>query len=289
MGQSTPELATRLSSMSIDRAWNPWTSIDWPASLDRDADYFMSPELISIYGTECYDQLTEIQRKRLSFYENGNFFSFVLLGERPVVSGMADRMYSKDTAGAVSNYLHHFIDEENKHMVMFSNFCNRYLGKVYPEKKVIFNRDYSEGEEDLVFYCRVLIVEELGDFYNVKMLDDARINPLVRQINDLHHRDEARHIAFGRTRAAEMFDRHASKWDEPALASFRKWLAEYFASSWTDFYNPSVYKDAGLENPYQVRQMALKSPVCREFRQRASARLVKFFLKHGFLSKEPVL
>ena len=65
--------------------------------------------------------------------------------------------------------------------------------------------------------------------------------------------------------------------------------ADYFASSWTDFYNPSVYKDAGLGNPYEIRKLALDDPGCRAFRERASDKLVKFFLAHGFLSEAPTL
>lgn len=287
MTHSAAELVDRLGNMSIERAWDPYTSFDWPDSLSPESEYFMSPELISIYGTEQYGVLTEAQRKTLSFYEIGNFFSFVLLGERPVVGGMTERMYRKDTMGAVTDYMHHFIDEENKHMVMFSLFCNRYLGRIYPEKKIAMERELAPGEHDLVFYCRVLIVEELGDVYNRKMMADDRINPLVQQINEYHHRDEARHLAFGRAWAAELFERHTAAWSEDQLVRFQDWLSNYFASSWTDFYNPSVYRDAGLENAYQLRQEAIANPTQKAFRQEASQKLVKFFLKHGFLRETP--
>lgn len=289
MPQSAAELTGRLSDMSVERAWSPYSSFDWPESLDPEAEYYMSPELISLYGTDTYEALSETQRKRLSFYEINNFFSFVLLGERPVVSGMTDRMYRKDTQGPITDYLHHFIDEENKHMVMFSMFLNRYMGHVYPEKKVPIKRELAKGEDDIVFYCRVLIVEELGDVYNRFMMEDNRINPLVRQINEYHHRDEARHLAFGRTWAAELFRHHSQGWSDEQLERFQTWLGNYFASSWTDFYNPSVYKDTGIENAYRVRKEALENPTCRAWRTKASERLMKFFLSNGFLRQAPTL
>ncbi len=275
--------------MSVERAWNPYTVFDWPEKLDPASEYYMSPELISLYGTDIWDNLDETQRKVLSFYEIGNLFSFVLLGEKPVVTGMADRLYRKDTVGPITDYLHHFIDEENRHMVMFNTYCQKYLGKIYPEKKLVVTRDYAAGEEDIVFYCRVLIVEELGDVYNLKMQSDERINPLVRDINAYHHKDEARHLAFGRAWAVELFNQHTSRWSGEELERFQSWLAEYFASSWTDFYNPSVYRDAGLENSYELRQMALKDPICRRFREESSKKLVKFFVENGFLKDAPVL
>jgi hypothetical protein len=286
---SVADLARRLSKISVQRAWSPYTSFDWPESLDPETHWYMSPELISLYGTDVYEQLNETQRKRLSFYEINNFFSFVLLGERPLISGMTNRMYTKQTLGAVTDYMHHFIDEENRHMVIFSTFCNKYLGRIYPEKKLVIQREYAKGEEDIAFFCKVLIVEELGDYYNHAMKRDERIHPLVQQVNDYHQKDEARHLTFGRTWTAELFEKHAATWDAETLAGFRKWLADYFVSTWTDFYNPAVYRDAGIENGYEVRQMALAHPVCREFRERVSQKLMKYFLQHGFLAEAPAL
>jgi hypothetical protein len=289
MPSSAAELVERLGNLSIERAWSPYTGFDWPETLDPEAEYYMTPELMSLHGTESYESLSEVQRKRLSFHEINNLFSFVLLGERAVIGGMTEVMYRKDTMGPITDYMHHFVDEENRHMVMFSLFCNKYLGKVYPEKKVTIDRELAPGEADLVFYCRVLIVEELGDVYNRRMMIDENINDLVRQINEYHHLDESRHLSFGRAWAAELFKKHSENWTAEQLEAFQSWLGEFFVSSWSDFYNPSVYRDAGLDNAYQLRLDAMSNPTQRAFRESTSAKLLKFFLKHGFLNKAPTL
>jgi len=249
----------------------------------------MPPELISIFGTPFYEALSDKQRKRLSLFEIGNFFSLVLQGERPLVQGLVHRLYLKSSSCEVTEYLHHFVDEENKHMVMFGEFCNRYLGKVYPEKKIALARDYSKGEEEVAFFCKVMVVEELGDYYNVLIDRDERVDPLVRQINRVHHVDEARHLAFGRVHLAELCERHVPQWSPETLAGFRAWLAEYLRASWGDYYNPTMYRDAGLADSYDVRQMALNHPACAAQRARASAKLVKYFVKTGLLAEEPRL
>jgi hypothetical protein len=289
MPSSAAELVERLGNLSIERAWSPYTGFDWPETLDPEAEYYMTPELMSLHGTESYESLSEVQRKRLSFHEINNLFSFVLLGERAVIGGMTEVMYRKDTMGPITDYMHHFVDEENRHMVMFSLFCNKYLGKVYPEKKVTIDRELAPGEDDIVFYCRVLIVEELGDVYNRRMMVDENINDLVRQINEYHHLDESRHLSFGRAWAAELFERHSENWTAEQLEAFQSWLGKYFVSSWSDFYNPSVYRDAGLDNAYQLRLDAMSNPTQQAFRESTSAKLLKFFLKHGFLNKAPTL
>ena len=60
-------------------------------------------------------------------------------------------------------------------------------------------------------------------------------------------------------------------------------------SSWNDFYNPSMYKDAGLEKPYDVRKMALAHPAAAEHRRKASEKLLNIFVRLGLLEEAPVL
>jgi len=282
------ELAPRLTDASRRKVWDVHTAFDWPERLDPTAGWYMLPELVSIYGTDAWETLSETQRKRLSFYEIVNFFSFVLYGERPLVSGLMNRMYRKRTQGAITEYLHHFIDEENKHMIMFGEFCNRYAGKIYPEKKLVLPREYAKGEEEVAFFCKVLIVEELGDFYNLKMMTDRTIHPLVAKINKVHHIDEARHLGFGRQFLRELADEHAGNWNEDETKQFQDWLAQYLRSCWGDFYNPAAYKDAGLDG-YATRKEAMAHPVCAEFRENASRKLVDYFLETRLLSEAPAL
>jgi hypothetical protein len=286
---TSAELAVRLSDASVRKQWDVYSAFEWPESIDPEAGWSMSPELVSIYGTDAWDALDDAARKRLSFYEIVNFFSFVLLGERPLIEGMTHRMYRKANLGAVTEYLHHFVAEENKHMIMFGTFCNRYAQKIYPEKKLVLPREYAKGEEDIAFFCKVLIVEELGDYYNLKMMSDDRIHPLVAKINKVHHIDEARHLAFGREYLRELSEAFQTRWTDEERASFQKWLGDYLRSSWGDFYNPAVYKDAGIDDGYGVRKMALEHPTCRAMRERVSQKVVEYFLDTGLLDEAPQL
>ena len=96
-------------------------------------------------------------------------------GGAALVAGLSDRLYSRSNNKHITEYLHHFLDEENKHMVMFGEFCHRYIGKVYPEKKISLPREYAKGEEEVAFFCKVMVVEELGDYYNVMIDRDERL------------------------------------------------------------------------------------------------------------------
>jgi len=284
----TGPLAPRLTKASRKFFWNVYDYIEWPESIDG-ATWYMAPELISIYGTEKWESLDQRARTQLSLSELGNFFSLTLQGERPLVQGLVHRLYLKSTDPEVTEYLHHFVDEENKHMVMFGEFCNRYIGKVYAEKKLAFGREYAKGEEEVAFFCKVLVVEELGDYYNVAMQEDERIQPLAARINWIHHRDEARHMAFGRRFLQSLAERWLAEWSPETTQGFQAWLAQYLRSSWSDFYNPMMYKDAGLDDPYGIRTLALDHPLCREHRTRVSRKLIDYFISVGLLSGEPQL
>ncbi|GAB4568440.1 MAG: diiron oxygenase [Rhizobacter sp.] len=286
--ETASDLATRLTKASRKKTWDVYNTFNWPDALEEGV-WYMPPELISIYGTPAYEALTEEQQKKLSLYELGNFFSLVLQGERPLVAGLVDRLYAKGNSVSVNEYLHHFVDEENKHMVMFGEFCNRYIGKVYPEKKISLPKAYAKGEEEVAFYCKVMVVEELGDYYNLAIEKDERVDALVREVNKVHHIDEARHLAFGRVQLAELFAKYSPEWSAETLAGFREWLVAYLRASWGDYYNPAMYRDAGLADSYELRQMAMAHPVCAEQRKRASAKVVSYFIKTGLLAEEPSL
>ena len=115
-----------------------------------------------------------ISGKRLSFCETVNFFSLNIHGEKRLIEGLARRLYRRGMEDLTA-YLHHFLDEENKHMVYFGGFCTEYAGKVYPDRKVAFPREYAAGEEDFLFFAQVLIFEEIVDVYNVHLATDERL------------------------------------------------------------------------------------------------------------------
>lgn len=289
MQTQTPEkIADRLSRGSKKLFYDVHTRFSWPETLDASV-WTMSPEYVSLYGTAIWRKMSDADQRKLAFHECAGFFSMILHGERPLLEGMSHRLYTLEKNLTITEYMHHFLDEENKHMIMFSSFLRRYHGKVYPEKKVPHERAYAKGEEDIVFFAKVLVVEELSDVYNVAMAADKRLAPIVREINHVHHVDEARHIHFGRAYLKQLWDRYAPLWAEDRRQSFRTWLVEYINACWRDFYSPYVYRDAGLKDPYSVRELALSSPVCRAHRQRCSEKYIDNLVDSGILLEAPVL
>jgi hypothetical protein len=277
----------KLCTASIRDYINPYSYIKWPDTVSFD-QWCTSPELISIYCTPVYDSLTTAEQKQLSFYEAINFFSLNIHGEKSLIEGLSQRLYRKGN-DMVSPYIHHFLDEENKHMTYFGGFCVRYGNKVYPDRKMVFAREYAPGEEDFLFFAKVLVFEEIVDVYNKRMAKDERLAEIVRQINLLHHRDESRHLAFGRLWLRDMFERYSPSWSSATREGIADYLKNYITTTWKEYYNPAVYKDAGLKDPFDIQEEALRAEATRKHRREISAGCVRFLTETGILQEQPQL
>jgi hypothetical protein len=281
MSTSIERLATRLSAVSESAPRQP---IAWPNALDRD-QWFMSPKLVSLHGTEVWNALDETSRRQLSFYESVNFFSLNIYGEKPLVSGLAQRVYALgyDT---VSPYLHHFLGEENRHMQYFGRFCMDYAGKIYPEKRFSLPGDFVPGEEDVLFFAQTVIFEMVADYYNVTNAADARVAPIARQINRMHHDDETRHLVFGRKILAELWDAWSKNWDAATQAGVTTNVMAFLNATWRQYYNPDVYRDAGIADPYGAMDMAWSSPDRIRFRAGVEVEIKRALVRAGVLAQE---
>jgi hypothetical protein len=280
-------LVAKLCATSQQHAVNPYADVAWPEQLDPE-QWYTSPEYISLYGTEVYDGLSTAEQQRLSFYEAVNFFSLNIHGEKALVAGLAQRLYRHGDDG-LTPYLHHFLDEENQLMVYFGGFCQRYAGKVYADRKLALPRQGADGEDDVLFFAKILIFEEIVDVYNRHMAHDARLVPVVRQIHLLHHREETRHLAFGRELLKRLFARSAPAWSPETLQGVRNYLRTYMTTMWQEYYNPTVYQDAGLADPYSVQRHAFSQAACRAHRQRVSTPCQRYLVAHGMLTEESCL
>ncbi|MGH8791327.1 MAG: diiron oxygenase [Stackebrandtia sp.] len=276
----------RLNELSRAKYQNPYEAVEWPESVDPAADWFFTPELSSLAGTPYADGLDDERAHRLAFHEAANFFSLNIHGEKSLMEGLATRLYRPDLAELV-DYLHHFLDEENKHSVYFGGFCRRYA-RVYRSRHVPFRDTSARETSDLLFFTKVLIFEELADRYNVLQGKDDRLHPLARFINRAHHADESRHLVFNRAIVKAFWDAYSPGWDEEKLTEIRLYIGQFFTTTWREYYNPDVYADCGFDEPWQVAEAAWDSPAQRRHRRDISAKCMRFLSSTGILLEEPV-
>lgn len=274
----------RLSALSERDYQNPYRTTEWPAAVDPEGTWFSSPELLSLYGTPFFEELTEQDRRHLSFYEAANFYSLNIHGEKTLMRGLAARLYRRDLID-VAPYLHHFLDEENKHSIYFGGFCTRY-SRVYRSRQFAPARDDQPKDvSDFLFFAKTMIFEEIVDHYNRVQARDERLHPLSRFINRNHHVEEARHLIFGRHLVTELWQGRG--WDDATTSDIRGYLAQFIVSSWREYYNPDAYADAGLPAPWDLAERAWQSPAQRAHRRAVTAKCLGFLADTGILTQEP--
>src|SRR5215468_7788194 len=278
--------AARLSHLSQRSYQNPYTALEWPEAADPEREWFGSPELLSLYGTRPWESLDERTRRRLAFFEAANFYSLNIHGEKSLMQGLAARLYRKDLV-EVADYLHHFLDEENKHSIFFGRFCTRYA-RVYRSRQIAGTESHPRDVEDFLFFAKTMIFEEIVDRYNWLQGRDDRLHPVARFINTNHHFEESRHLIFGRRLVQALWNACVPGWDAERIAEVREQLAQFFVVSWREYYNPDVYADAGLDQPYELAEQAWAAPAQREHRRRISTKLLDYLTSTGILGKEPI-
>jgi hypothetical protein len=258
---------------------NPFTDLDWPDQLPHD-QCWMSRELLSVYGTPLMEQLTPEQLLALAKWESINFYSLNVHGIRELLLEVMARIHTPGFEAA-SEYFHHLLGEENEHMWFFAKFCLKYGGKLYPEKRLKFASVVEPDVETFLVFTRILLFEEIVDYFNAHMGADTTVPFFVRELNQLHHKDESRHIAFGRHLVGLLHAELRDRYDEARLAELESYVRRYLASSLRALYNPAVYRDAGLSDPYGVAAQLPNFPGRSSRHELAVKRTTDFLRRSG--------
>jgi hypothetical protein len=272
----------RLSEKSVEEYYNPFTHFSWPDSLPEKA-YWMTPSLLSTHGTEVGGELDEDQVMALSRWESINFYSMNVHGIRELLLEVVDRIHTPGFE-VPSEFFHHFIGEENEHMWFFAEFCRRYGGKIYPTIRLKTTAPDDPDVGSLLVFSRILLFEEVVDYYNTTMADDSSLHGTIREVNRIHHKDESRHVAFGRELVTVLFERVRDRLSAEAKADIETYLKKYVTTTLASFCNPTVYRDAGLASIPNLRSRVLTDPKRRAAEERAARKPLSFFTKIGIFS-----
>jgi hypothetical protein len=280
-GERLAELVARLCRLSVVEYAPGFSFDDWPQRVDRH-QWFTSRAVVSLNGTALWRELDEDTRKLVSFWDAVAFFSANIHGEVGLMRGIASRLNAPGHE-AVTPYLHHMLDEENKHSVYFTEFCRRYGGRVYPDRMLTLFDDPEESA-DFLFFARVYLFEDIVDGLNRVTAADESVHPVARWINANHHQEERRHLAFGRTMVRRLWAENQTGWSDAVTDHARAALTGFLTATWKSLYNPQVYADAGLPDPWRLAAEAYASPYASAQRIALSRRCINFLTRSGILT-----
>ena len=127
---SPDQVASRLISGSVRRSYEPAVAIDWDAPLEE-GKYFLPKEVISLYGTAYWEELTEEQRIALSREELANVLSVGLWFENILNRGLLLQLLREDPTSPFAHYVLTEMGDECRHMTMFGKVIDRVGARPY--------------------------------------------------------------------------------------------------------------------------------------------------------------
>lgn len=260
-------------------------SFDWPDSLSDDV-YWMPEELLSTFGTDFHEKLSDEKKIELSKVELLRFFSENVHGEIYLLRQLLQK-YSEGYFNNTSEFIHHFMKEEGEHIQVFSEFCRRY-GELYTDKRIDLGGADEPIVESLLFFCRVLIFENHVDFINQKIATAKNIPSIINDLNRYHCEDEARHVAFGmlmvKNHYQQLLDNHSAE----VVEEVNLYIEQYILSTLELFYSSKTYEEVGFDNPEATRIDIMSSTGRSEFHKIWLKRSCKVFYQLGVFNGRSV-
>lgn len=204
-------------------------------------------ELLSVAGLDL--DLTREQWARLSREELASITHAGVHFEAVLTAGFALMIARERELRAPSvTYLLHEIGEETRHSRLFV----RLLDQLAPEAQNPFARGLlgflaDRGVRAMVgfpalLYVLVLGGEEIPDLLQKRAAEHPDTDPFLREVNQYHRQEEARHLSFARTMLPAMW-RRANPIDRLAV----RFVAPYVIGGMFDLLvHPGVYATVGL-------------------------------------------
>ncbi|ABL06411.1 conserved hypothetical membrane protein [Mycobacterium ulcerans Agy99] len=279
-GPGREEFSERLLRGSVKKSYEPIVDIDWDAPLDPDK-FYLPPRLVSLYGTEMWDEMTREQQIELSRQELVNTLSAGIWFENMLNQSLLRTILHEDPTSRSTHYKLTELGDETRHMVMFGKAIERIGAKpVRPRRlhRMVINTLPLAFQRGSMLWVAALIGEEIFDSLQRQMMDDPELQPIIQRLMRIHVTEEARHIQFARDGARKRVGEmpRVNRWFMANINGLGGYFFNYL------FSNPIPYARAGLD-PKRARRIARSSPHRREIQIAGFASLAIFLTEVGLL------
>lgn len=282
MTESTPtrnreDVAQRLLKGTTKRRYDPAVDVDWMTPPDP-GKWFMPPEVVSLYGTPIWQAMSDDERRELARQETASVLSQGIWFENTLNQGILRTALWSDPTSAHTHYALTELGDETRHMVMFGRAISWTGVRPYRLNplQTLAVQAFPLAYRGLFLWTAALCGEEFIDQQQRVAMRDERVQPLMRQVMQIHVLEEARHIRFAREGVARRIQRAA--WWEKEFAKQINGGAVLVLDRLG--INPAVYRRCGLDARKAVRQ-ARRNPHLLERRQRCFAPMWSLFAEHG--------
>jgi len=244
-------VATRLIGGSVRRSYEPTVAIDWDAPL-VEGKYFLPKEVLSLYGTSYWEELTEEQRIALSREELANVLSVGIWFENILNRALLLQLLREEPTSPFAHYALTEMGDECRHMTMFGKVIERVGARSYrmgPVDRFLAAMlpHFLRGS---LLWVGALIGEEIFDAQQRRNMADPELQPIVAQLMRIHVTEEARHIKFAREGVVHRMQ-HGSRLERFLVANLNGLGAHILKRSLT---HGGIYHRAGLDVKRALRE-----------------------------------
>ncbi|MGK5529002.1 AurF N-oxygenase family protein [Streptomyces sp. URMC 129] len=273
-------VAERLLAASAKHSFDPDTELDWDAPW-VEGKWFWPPELVSLYDTPLWYEMSEEQRVELSRHETAALASLGIWFEIILIQLLVRHIYDKPTTSAHVRYALTEIADECRHSMMFARAIGKGGTPAYPPNRLHHNlaRVFKTVSTTPGSFTATLLGEEVLDWMQRLTFPDERVQPLIRGVTRIHVVEEARHVRYAREELRRQM-KVAPRWEREVTRLTSGEFARVFSLA---FVNPQVYTNVGLDRAEAVAQVRA-SEHRRRVMQEGARRLTEFLEEIGMMS-----
>lgn len=262
-------------SLLLDHPWDEAVEGSW----------LKKRENIAIYDTPYYELASEEERRLLSVYETGAWWYTFIVFEN-LVSEYYMKIVNHGSLKKfpeVVKYIHHFCKEEIVHAMVFRKAMNHFNINPFPvplNLREIYSHNAAMSEFPLKAIYLTILIEWLAENNAMEDCNDKTISPLSRAIAVEHHKEEARHIEWGKNMIREFIDvvpeflKEAQETTAPMLRSMLD-----MAISSIMVYSRVGFKDKAFRNYKQLIPTVLQSENRKKINSKIVAPMMRYFVE----------
>ncbi len=225
------------------------TTIPWALGADR-SKLPKAEDHMWLYGTPYFERLTEAQKREMAWLEVARDASMFIHFEQiipPTYSGYVNQLKGR-LDPTVYEYLMLFAREELTHILMFHRYLETAGLPWYglPESYAQLAKKLpSMAPEVGVLYT--LLIEWTAENAVVAAVARADVDPLTKTMWTQHHKEETRHIVFGKQIGEEYFRRAKPEEAQVTRAHLRALVGQLH---YVYNYNPEIARYLSFELPF---------------------------------------
>jgi len=259
-----------LIEASHRRSFDPYKDIDW--SVPFDYSYFYMPQdMVSLYGTPLWDQMTREQRVKLSMHEACSALATTIWFENQLCFKLMDYLIDESPLDPSFSWMQIEVADECRHSMMFSEAIKRCQVPWYKPRwssLLVFFTKYLTSRVGMML--STLAAEDVTGYLNHRTAQDPECHPLMREVSKIHILEEARHRGYAHRYLEQ-------NW--PRVGKFARSMARRYGLLATriiiwQMVHPAIYQNLGL--PAESLQMAKQNPHRARIRREMTAGLLEF-------------